>query len=120
MDLKWDDLANPIPSQIETVDLITPVIRRGQCPIIALPIDPQPLLHTHCGFQAFCTASNNISITPIIPIDPLFPPWSMDPKDHIMWERTAWERREMNIIRVEDQDDNYYWITCKNGFFQSD
>jgi len=46
-----------------------------QCPIMALPIEPQP-------------TSNDITITPIIPTDPLFPShlWS---RDHIIWERTS-------------------------------
>ena len=75
-DLEMDDLAKPKPI-LKLQQSIRSLwsTQHEQCPIMALPIDsqPTPTLPTVVS-ELSVPASNNISITFIIPTDPLFPP----------------------------------------------
>src|SRR5882724_10509078 len=78
-DLEMDNLAKPNPIltlkwSIQSIRSLQ-ATRRQQCPIMALPIDPQttPMVTTVVS-ELSAPASNNIAIASIIPTDPLFPP----------------------------------------------
>jgi len=57
--------------------------------------------------------SNNIAIASIIPTDTLFPPRLQPQRPYHLGEDITEGMRGMHFIRVEDQDDNYYWNTCQ-------
>src|SRR5882724_7917265 len=80
---------------------------------MALPIDPQttPTVPTVVS-ELSAPATNNMAIASIIPTDPLFPPHLQPPKLYNMGEDITEVGRGMHFIRVEDRDDNYFWITC--------
>src|SRR5882724_12361666 len=81
---------------------------------MALPIDPQPTLMVPTVVSELTVpTSNDIAITPIIHTDPLFPPRLQPQRPYHLGEDIMEVRRGMCFIRVEDWDDNYYWITCQ-------
>src|SRR5882724_943846 len=117
-DLEMDNLAKPKPILIlkRSIQLIRSLqaTHRQQCPIMALPIDPQPtpMVPTVVS-ELSAPASNNIAITSIIPTDPLFPPCLRPQRPYHVGEDITEVRRGTHFIRVEDRDDNYFWITCR-------
>ena len=76
MDLEMDDLTKPNPIlRLKWSIRSIWSTQCEQCPIMALPIDPQttpmvPIVDSKLS----APASNNIAIASIIPTDPLFPP----------------------------------------------
>ena len=76
--LEMDNLTKPKPIlrlkwSIQSIQSLQ-ATRRQQCPIMALPIDPQPTPSVPIVVSKLSApASNNIAITSIIPTDPLFP-----------------------------------------------
>ena len=113
MDIEMDDLTKPNPIlrlkwSIQSLWSTQP----EQCPIMALPIDPTPMAPTVVS-ELSAPASYNIAITPIIPTDPLFPPCLRLQKPYHLGEDIMEVRRGTFFIRVEDQDDDYYWITVR-------
>jgi len=76
MDLEMDDLTKPNPIlRLKWSIQSLQSTRCQQCPIMALPIDPQPTPTVPTVVSKLSApASNNIAITSIIPTDPLFPP----------------------------------------------
>src|SRR5882724_6337378 len=81
---------------------------------MALPIDhqPTPMVPTVVS-KLSAPASNNIAIASIIPTDPLFPPHLQPQRPYHVGEDITEVGRGTRFIRVEDQDDNYFWITCQ-------
>src|SRR5882724_678832 len=76
LDLEMDNLAkpNPIIRLKQSIQSLQ-ATQRQQCPIMALPIDPQPTPMVPIVVSKLSApASNNIAIASIIPTDPLFPP----------------------------------------------
>src|SRR5882724_9616588 len=78
-DLEMDNLAKPNPilklkRSIQSIRSLQ-ATRHQQCPIMALPIDPQttPTVPTVVS-ELSAPATNNMAIASIIPTDPLFPP----------------------------------------------
>src|SRR5882724_7621115 len=72
-DLEMEDLAKPkCTLKLSQSFQSLKSIQCEQCPIRALPIEPQPtpMIPT----VVFQPTSNDIAIAPIIPTDPLFPP----------------------------------------------
>src|SRR5882724_1659312 len=76
--LEMDNLAKPKPIprlkwSIQSIQSLQ-ATRHQQCPIMALPIDPQPtpMVPTVVS-KLSAPASNNIAIASIIPTNPLFP-----------------------------------------------
>ena len=96
--------------QVETVDSITQSTRCEQGPIMALPIEPQPTPTVVSKLTS--PTSNDITITPIIPTDPLFPPHLWPKRPYHLGEDIMEFGRGMHFFRVEEWDDDYYWITC--------
>src|SRR5882724_11122109 len=110
-----DDLAkpNPILRLKQSIQSLQST-RCQQCPIMALPIDPQPTPTVPIVVSKLSVpASNNIAIASIIPTDPLFPPHLRPQRPYHLGEDITDVGRGTRFIRVEDQDDNYYWITCQ-------
>ena len=114
-DLEMDNLAKPNPIlKLQRSIRSLRSTRRRQCPIIAPPIDSQPTPTAPTVVSELATpASNNIAITPIIPTDPLFPPRLRPQRPYHLGEDITEVGRGMRFIRVEDRDDNHYWITCQ-------
>src|SRR5882724_3584690 len=94
-DLEMDNLAKPKPilrlkRSIQSIRSLQ-ATHCQQCPIMALPIDPQPTPTVPLWFPSI------LHLHPIIlPSLPLFQPthYSLhvyDLKDHIMWEKTSWK-----------------------------
>ena len=115
LDLEMDDLAKPKPIlRLKWSIWSLQSTWLQQCPIMALPIDPQPtpMVPTVVS-ELTAPTSNNIAIAPIIPTDPLFPPclWPQRP-DH-MGEDIMEFGRGTHFIRVEERDHDHYWITCQ-------
>src|SRR5882724_10174097 len=99
---------------VNSIDSITQATRHQQCPIMALPIDPQPTPTVPTVVSKLSApASNNIAIASIIPIDPLFPPCLQPQRPYHVGEDIMEVGRGTHFIRVEDRDDNYFWITCQ-------
>src|SRR5882724_3797687 len=72
-DLEMDDLPKPkCILKLKQSILSLQSIQREQCPIMALPIDPQPtsMVPTVVSWPT----SNDTAIASIIPTNPLFPP----------------------------------------------
>src|SRR5882724_866637 len=72
-DLKMEDLTKPkCTLKLSQSFQSLKSIQHEQCPIMALPIEPQPtpMIPTVVSQPT----SNDIAITPIIPTNPLFPP----------------------------------------------
>src|SRR5882724_4787208 len=117
-DLEMDSLAkpNPILRLKRSIQLIRSLqaTRHQQCPIMALPIDPQPTPTVPIVVSELSApASNNIAITSIIPTDPLFPPCLRPQRQYHVGEDIMEVGRGTHFIRVEDRNDIYYWITCR-------
>src|SRR5882724_10756742 len=115
MDLEMDNLTkpNPILRLKQSIQSLQST-QCEQCPIMALPIDPQPTPTVSTVVSKLSApASNNIAITPIIPTDALFPPRLRPQRPYHLGEDITEVRRGTHFIRVEDQDDDYYWITCQ-------
>src|SRR5882724_11702019 len=76
MDLEMNDLTKPKPIfRLKWLIRSLQSTQCEQCPIMALPIDPQPTLMIPTVVSELSVpASNNIAITPIIPTNPLFLP----------------------------------------------
>src|SRR5882724_9183911 len=74
-DLELDNLAKPNPIlRLKWSIRSLQATCRQQCPIMALPIDPQPTPTVPIVVSKLSApASNNIAITSSIPTDPLFP-----------------------------------------------
>src|SRR5882724_1497858 len=92
MDLEMDNLTKPNPIlRLKWLIQSLQSTQHEQCPIMALPIDPQPTPTVSTVVSKLSApASNNIAIAPIIPTNPLFP-HIYNPKDHITWERISWK-----------------------------
>ena len=75
-DLEMDDLTKPNPIlRLKQTFRSLQSTRHGQCPIMELPIDPQPTPTVSTVVSKLTVpTSNDIAITPIIPTNPLFPP----------------------------------------------
>jgi len=117
LDLEMNNLAKPNPilklkQSIQSIRSLQ-ATHHQQCPIMALPIDPQttPTVTTVVS-ELSVPASNNIAIASIIPTDPLFPPCLRPQRPYHVGEDITEVRRGTHFIRVEDWDDIYYWITC--------
>src|SRR5882724_2637551 len=96
MDLEMDDLAKPNPIiRLKRSIRSLQATRRQQCPIMALPIDPQltPMVPTVVS-KLSAPASNNIAIASSIPTDPLFPPCLQPQRPYHMGEDITEVRRE--------------------------
>jgi len=79
---------------------------------MALPTDPWAYSYgTHCGFWAYCAYIYDIAITPSFLLTHYFL-HVYDPRDHIIWERTSQSQEGKCFIRVEEWDNDHYWITC--------
>src|SRR5882724_13541053 len=117
-DLEMDNLAKPNPIlrlkwSIWSIRSLQ-ATRHQQCPIMALPIDPRPTPTVPIVVSKLSApASNNIVIASGIPTNPLFPPHLRPQRPYHEGEDITEVGRGMRFIRVEDQDDNYYWITCR-------
>src|SRR5882724_12534177 len=109
-----DNLAKPNPIiRLKQSIRSLQATRRQQCPIMALPIDPQPTPTVPIVVSKLSApASNNIAIPSIIPTDPLFPPHLRPQRPYHLGEDIMEVGRGTCFIRVEDQNDIYYWITC--------
>ena len=77
---------------------------------MAFPIEPWPTPTVVSELTK--PTSNDISITSIIPTDPLFPPHVGPQRPYHLGEDITEVGRGMHFIRVEEWDNNYYWITC--------
>src|SRR5882724_8678169 len=108
MDLKMDNLTKPNPIlRLKWSIRSLQSTRCQQCPIMALPIDPQPTPMVPIVVSKLSVpASNNIAIASIIPTDPLFPPHLRPQRPYHLGEDIMDIGRGMCFIRVEDQDDN--------------
>src|SRR5882724_5773756 len=112
-DLEMDNLAKPNPilrlkQSIRAIQSLQ-ATRHQHCPIIALPIDPQPTPMVPIVVSKLSApASNDIAIVSGIPTDPLFPPCLRPQRPYHVGEDITEVGRETRFIRVEDQDDNYY------------
>src|SRR5882724_6441225 len=113
LELEMDDLAKPNP--ILRLKRSIPSLQstqHEQCPIMALPIDLTPMVPT-VVYELTAPTSNDIAITPIIPTNPLFPPHPRPQRPYHLGEDITEVGRGTCFIRVEDRDDNHYWITCR-------
>ena len=100
--------------QAQMYPQVVTVLLSTQCkqdPIMALPIDPQltPMVPT----VVYQPTSNYISITPIIPTNPLFPPSLRPQRPYCLGEDIMAVRRGTCFVRVEARDNDHYWITCQ-------
>src|SRR5882724_5290314 len=118
LDLEMDNLAKPKPIlrlkwSIQSIQSLQ-ATRCQQCPIMALPIDPQPtpMVPTVVSKLSVPT-SNNIAIAPIFPTDPLFPPRLQPQRPYHLGEDIMEIGRGTHFIRVEERDNDHYWITCR-------
>jgi len=59
--------------------------------------------------------SNDITIDPIIPTNPLFPPRLQPQRPFDLGDITAVGRGTF-FVRVEEQDHDHYWITCQMDY----
>src|SRR5882724_2145722 len=110
-DLEMDDLTKPNPIlKLQWSIQSLRATQCEQCPIMALPIDPTPMAPTVVS-ELSAPASNNISIAPIIPTDPLFPPCLRPQRPYHLGEDITEVRRGTCFIRVEEWDNDHYWIT---------
>src|SRR5882724_6692547 len=114
LDLEMDNLAKPKPIlRLKQSIRSLQATHHQQCPIMALPIDPQPTpMVPIVVSELSAPASNNIAITSIIPTDPLFPPCLQPQRPYHVGEDITEVGRGTHFIRVEDRNDIYYWITC--------
>src|SRR5882724_1632895 len=112
-DLEMDDLTKPNPI-LKLQQLIQSLqsTQCKQCPIMALPIDPTPIVPTVVSKLTVPT-SNDIAIAPIIPTDPLFPPCLQPQRPYHLGEDITEAGRGTHFIRVEEWDNDHYWITCR-------
>src|SRR5882724_4179623 len=116
-DLEMDNLSKPNPIlklkwSIQSIQSLQ-ATRHQQCPIMALPIDPQhtPMVPTVVS-ELSAPASNNIAIASIIPTDPLLSPCLRPQRPYHVGGDITEVGRGTCFIRVEDRNDIYYWITC--------
>src|SRR5882724_11078168 len=118
LDIEMDNLIKPNPililkRSIQSIQSLQ-ATHHQQCPIMALPIDPQPTPTVPIVvYKLYVPASNNIANTSIIPTDPLFPPHLRPQRPYHVGEDITEVGRGTHFIRVEDQNDIYYWITCR-------
>jgi len=114
MDLEMDGLTKPNPIlRLKWSIQSLQSTRHKQCPIMALPIDPQPTPTVSTVVSKLSApASNNIAMAPIIPTNSLFPPRLWPQRPYHLGEDITEVGRGTCFIRVEDKDDDYYWITC--------
>src|SRR5882724_7109565 len=117
-DLEMDNLAKPnsflkLKRSLWSIQSLQ-ASRHQQCPIMALPIDPQttPTV-TPVVSELSAPVYNNIAITSIIPTDPLFPPHLQPQRPYHVGEDITEVGRGTCFIRVEDRNDIYYRITCR-------
>src|SRR5882724_10468493 len=117
-DLEMDNLTKPNPilklkRSIWSIRSLQATCHQ-QCPIMALPIDPQPTpMVPIVVSELSAPASNNIAIASSIPTDPLFPPRLRPQRPYHVGEDITEVGRGTRFIKVEDRDDIYYWITCR-------
>src|SRR5882724_9811012 len=110
-DLEMDDLTKPNPIlRLKRSIRSLRSTQCEQCPIMALPIDPTPMAPTVVS-ELSAPASNNIAISPIILTDPLFPPHLQPQRPYHLGEDITEVRRGTCFIRVEQWDNDHYWIT---------
>src|SRR5882724_6392489 len=114
-DLEMDNLSKPNPIlRLKWLIRSLQATRCQQCPIMALPIAPQPTpIVPIVVSKLSAPASNNIAIASSIPTDPLFPPCLQPQRPYHVGEDITGVGRGTHFIRVEDRNDNYYWITCR-------
>src|SRR5882724_2860282 len=108
-DLEMDDFTKPNPI-LRLKQLIHSLqsTRRQQCPIMALPNDPQPTPTVPTVVSKLSApTSDNIAITPIIPTNPLFPPCLRPQRPYHLGEDITEGGRGTCFIKVEDKDDDY-------------
>ena len=106
LDLEMDNLTKPNPNPILRLKQLIWSLQSTRCqqfPIIALPIDPQP--------TPMVPTVVSIAIAPIIPTDPLFPPCLRPQRPYHLGEDITEVRRGTCFIRVEEWDNDHYWIT---------
>ena len=87
-----------------------------QCPIMALPIDPQPtpMVPTVVSEPTL----NDIAIAPLIPTNLLSPPHLRPQRPFHLGEDIMAVRRGTHFVRVEEWDHDHYWITCQMDYTQ--
>src|SRR5882724_12252908 len=111
--LEVDNLAKPNPIlKLQWLIRSLQSTQCEQCPIMALPIDPTPMAPIVVSKLKVSTI-NDIAITPMIPTDPLFPPCLQPQRPYHLGEDITEVGRGTHFIRVEEWDDNHYWITCQ-------
>ena len=81
---------------------------------MALPIDPQPTPMVPTVISQ--PTSNDSTMTPIIPTDPLFPPHLGPQRPYHLGEDIMAVGRGTHFVRVEEQDHDHYWITCQMDY----
>src|SRR5882724_4275118 len=108
-DLEMDDLAKPNPIlRLKWLIQSIQSTQHEQCPIMALPIDPQPTLMVPTVVSELTVpTSNDIAITPIITTNPLFPPCLQPQRPYHLGEDITEVRRGMRFIRVEEWDNDH-------------
>src|SRR5882724_3470196 len=118
-DIEMEDLPKPnhtlkLQKSLQSLNSIQLTIQCKQCHIMAVPVVPQltPMAPTVVSKPT----SNDIAIAPIIPTDPLFPPCLQPQRPYHLGEDIIEVGRGTHFIRVEDKDDNYYWITCQMDY----
>jgi len=107
-DLEMNNLAKPNPilklkRSIQSIRSLQ-ATRHQQCPIMALPIDPQPtpMVPTVVS-ELSVPASNNIAIASILPTDPLFPPCLWPQRPYHVGGRHHRSREGNTLYQVEDR-----------------
>src|SRR5882724_11133079 len=111
-----EDLSKPtctfqLKQSLQSLKPIQSTIQCKQCPIMALPVVPQltPMAPTVVSQPTL----NDITITPIIPTDPLFPPHLQPERPYHLGEDITVVRRGTHFVRIEARDHDHYWITCR-------
>src|SRR5882724_3799397 len=110
-DLEMEDLTKPshflkLQQSIQSLQST----QHEQGPIMALPIEHQPTPTVVSKLTA--PTSNDITITSIIPTNPLFPPCVQPQRPYHLGEDITEVRRGTHFIRVEERDNDHYWIIC--------
>jgi len=75
--------------------------------------NPQPTLMVPTVVSELTAPMSNDMHHSIIPTDPLFPPCLWPQRPYHLGEDIMEVGRGMCFIRVEEQDNDHYWITCQ-------
>jgi len=114
-DIEMDNLAkpNPILRLKQSIQSLQST-QHGQCPTMALPMDPQPTPMVPTVVPELTVpTSNDIAIAPMIPTDPLFPPILQPQRPYHLGEDITEVGRGTGFIMAEEWDNDHYWITCQ-------